>query len=228
MVGSMNGACEPIPPLSNSGTAVEGIVLAAEIAFAEKGFDGAGMKAIASQARVSQALLHYHFGTKERLYAEVIRTRSKKINSERHVLLEQVNTTSPAAVRQILEALFRPPLGPAGGAAPYAKIFAGLVVGRERDQALVREYYDPTAQRFIEKLQQVIPGASREAAAMSYTLALGSLIAVINRNGRVERLMGRPDVSDYLDIEEILTELIDFAEGGITALTKKTSTKESR
>lgn len=200
-------------------TAVENILLSAEMLFAERGFDGTGMKAIAQQARVSQALLHYHFGTKEQLYVEVISKRSSKINEERHALLDRVNTASPNAVREILEALFRPPLGPSGGAEPYAKIFSGLVVGRERDQQLVRKYYDPTAQRFIEKLQQAIPGTDQATAAMSYTLALGSLIAVINRNGRVERLMGKQQAC-ALDTEDILRNLVDFTEGGVLALTK--------
>jgi len=200
---------------------IDKITLAAERAFARHGFDGTGMKAIAVEADVSQALLHYHFGTKESLYAAVITSRSRKINEERHSLLDAIDATNVDVVRQILDALFRPPLGPAGGAEPYAKIFAGLVVGREQDQALVRECYDPTAQRFIKQLKRAIDGADQVTAAMSYTFALGCLIAVIGRNGRVERLMGRPKTSALMDTEEILIKLIDFAEGGIEALAKK-------
>jgi len=125
------------------------------------------------------------------------------------------------AVKRILEALFRPPLGPAGGAEPYAKIFASLVVGREQDQALVRKCYDPTAHRFIHMLEQAVDGADQAIASFGYALALGSLIAVIGRNGRLERLMGRPTSSGLLDTEEILIEIIDFAESGINALAKR-------
>lgn len=201
--------------------AVDKILVAAELAFAQSGFDGAGMKAISTAADVSQALLHYHFGTKDRLYEAVVQRRSQKINDERHALLDQVNVSSPDALSKILEALFRPPLGPSGGAAPYAKIFGGLVVGREQDQTLVRKFYDPTATRFIQFIEQAIPNAGQETAAMSYTLALGSLIAVIGRNGRVERLMGRSTRLPLMDAEEILDELIIFTEGGIRALTNR-------
>jgi len=205
---------------STSSTASR-ILHAAEISFSRYGFDGAGMKAIAVEADVSQALLHYHFGTKDRLYAAVIEHRSKKINDERHALLDQIDISKSDAVKLILDALFRPPLGPAGGAEPYAKIFANLVVGRERDQALVKDYYDPTAQRFITMLRKAIPGASQSVAAMCYTLALGCLIAVIGRNGRLERLMGRADTQELMNTEEILTEIIGFAEGGITTLANR-------
>ena len=198
---------------------IDRILLAAEAEFAERGFDGAGMKAISVRADVSQALLHYHFGTKDHLYAEVIRRRSKMINDERLALLDQVDIGAPDAIDRVLEALFRPPLGPMGGEKPYARIFSGLVVGRERDQALVRECYDPTARRFIAALQAAIPGIGQGTAAVCYTLALGTLIAVIGRDGRLERLMGAPSLTET---EDMLRDLVRFAKGGINALAQST------
>ncbi|NNE52307.1 MAG: TetR/AcrR family transcriptional regulator [Sulfitobacter sp.] len=194
------------------------IVLAAEKEFAERGFDGAGMKAISHRAGVSQALLHYHFGNKDHLYAEVIRRRSKVINEEREALLEAVDLDRPDAVACILEALFRPPLGPAGGDQAYTRIFGGLVVGRERERALVREYYDPTAKKFIAALQGAMTGISRKTAALCYSLSLGTLVVMIARDGRIERLMGREGVQET---EEVLAQLITYASGGIESLTRE-------
>lgn len=184
------------------------------------------MKSIATAAAVSQALLHYHFGTKDQLYGQVIRHRSKKINDERHARLDAVDLRGANAVRDILLALFRPPLGPAGGAEGWPRIFARLVAGRE-DQQLVRECYDPTARRFIAALEQAIPGANRATAAMSYTLALGALIAVIGRDGRVERLMGRSDSAVPLATDEILDGLIRFTAGGIESLNRSAAIDNS-
>lgn len=191
------------------------IVRAAEVEFAERGFEGAGMKAISQRADVSQALLHYHFGNKDHLYSEVVRRRSKLINTERQALLEQVDLTASNAVERILDALFRPPLGPAGGDQSYTRIFGGLIVGRERDRALVKEFYDPTAQEFIRALQGALPDISQKTAAHAYTLALGTLVVMISRDGRVERLMGQRKTRDT---EEILQGLITFAKAGIMAL----------
>jgi AcrR family transcriptional regulator len=189
--------------------------LAAEAEFSVKGFDGAGMKAIASRADVSQGLLHYHFGTKDRLYEEVIKHRSEKINSERLELLAKVDLTGHDALDKILEALFRPPLGPSGGDITYARIFSRLVVGHDREQALVKQFYDPTAQQFIAALKTAIPGADQAVAATCYSLSLGALITMIGRDGRVERLMGRDDPQH---IDEILEQLVLFAKGGAMAL----------
>lgn len=192
------------------------ILTAAEEAFSESGFEGAGMKAIAARAEVSQALLHYHFGSKERLYEEVIRARSKRINDARRDLLERVDHAAPDALAQVLAALFRPALGPDGGGKAYARIFAGLIVGRPHDQELVRECYDPTARLFIEAIERARPGLGRAQAGMIYQLALGVLVSVISRDGRIERLMGRD--GEPLDDEALIAAITGFVTGGADAL----------
>ena len=63
-----------------SGRALKKIWRATEIKFAEKGFEGASMKALAIYSAVSQSLLHYHFGSKDKLYEAVILERSRLIS----------------------------------------------------------------------------------------------------------------------------------------------------
>lgn len=48
------------------------ILKAAKSEFAERGFTGARMNAIAQRANCNQALIHYYFKTKENLYVEVL------------------------------------------------------------------------------------------------------------------------------------------------------------
>ncbi len=48
------------------------LLMAAEIEFAAKGFDGARLANIARAAGVQQALIHHYFGDKEGLYREVL------------------------------------------------------------------------------------------------------------------------------------------------------------
>lgn len=194
------------------GIALEKILIAAESEFSEKGFDGAGMKALAARAGVSQSLLHYHFGSKDKLYEAVIRQRSKLINDERMLLLGSVDLSCATALDEIFVALFAPALGPAGGGKAYARIFAGLIAGNARDQALVRECYDPTAQKFLSAIKQALPGATIADAAQIYQFALGILASVISRDGRVERLMG--DENKKIDDALLIQQLTRFAVGG--------------
>lgn len=191
------------------------ILASAEVEFAEAGFEGAGMKAIARRAGVSQGLVHYHFGSKEHLYGEVIRHRSREINDSRCALLSQINFESPDVLSQILEALFRPTLGAEGGGKAYARIFAGLIVAHSRDQALVEECYDPTAARFIDAMTRC--GLDRPSASMTYQFALGVLASVISRDGRLERLMGR---EEPFDTDSLISALVSFTIGGATNIEK--------
>lgn len=195
--------------------ALERILAAAELEFAERGFDGAGMKALAARADVSQSLLHYHFGSKDKLYSAVIQSRSSQINSERLTHLGAVDMSADNCLAQVFRAMFAPALGPSGGGRAYARIFAGLIAGHERDQALVRVNYDETAKAFIAALQDCLPGITALDAAQIYQCALGVMATALTRDGRAQRLV---------ESERIITEqeqieiLVRFAVGGAKAI----------
>lgn len=199
--------------------ALEKIIAAAEEEFAERGFDGAGMKALANRAGVSQSLLHYHFGSKDKLYAKVIESRSALINTERMALLEAVDLTAPQALEHVFGAMFRPALGPSGGGRAYARIFAGLIAGSARDQALVRENYDDTARAFIAAIRCCLGEIDATPAAHIYLSALGVLAMALARDGRAARLAGAPEGAPVIESDEKLVEtLVRFAVGGARAI----------
>ena len=198
--------------------ALDGILNAAEIEFAEKGFDGASMKALAARADVSQSLLHYHFSSKTKLYEAVIRERSKLINDERIVQLADIDLTQDQALYRVIVALFQPALSPLGGGRAYARIFAGLIAGHERDQDLVRECYDPTALKFVDAISVAMGGASRMIAAQVYQFSLGVLASVISRDGRAERLGG--ELAGPLEDGLLLDQLARFVVGGAKAIAR--------
>ena len=57
------------------------ILAAASELFAERGFHGTTMRDIAERARVNLAAAHYHFGSKQALYLEVLRGEFAKLES---------------------------------------------------------------------------------------------------------------------------------------------------
>ena len=207
-----------LPLIDGKNGALDKILAAAELEFSERGFDGAGMKALALRAGVSQSLLHYHFGSKDRLYAAVIRNRSAQINSERLALLRAADRKASAGLAHVFRALFEPALGPSGGGRAYARSFAGLIAGNERDQALVRENYDETAKSFIAALQDCLPGIDALQASHIYLCALGVLATALARDGRAEQLAERAEVET--DKEDLIATLICFAVGGARAIQK--------
>jgi AcrR family transcriptional regulator len=168
--------------------AIKRILDAAEVEFSNRGYDGAGMKAIALRAEVAQGTLHYHFGNKERLYEAVIARRAKTLSAAREARLAQVQLSAPDALEQIFEALYRPNFEEKDGGKAYAMIFNARYVSDDDASHLVNKYYDATAELFIDKMLSVSPGVTRDAAAFAYVLAIGALLMALIRDGRQERL----------------------------------------
>lgn len=201
---------------SDSQTSARDRILdAAEAAFSQNGFAGAGMKAIAKSAGVAQGLLHYHFDGKDGLFAAVVARRARAINDERRDRLAEVDVGAPDALGRIMDALLRPPLGPAGGGQDFARIFAGLLVGGEREARAVAENYDATARAFIEALGRACPQASPLTLSWGYNLALGALSAAMARTDRPERLVGLDETATTT--EDVIRRLVTFATGGLAA-----------
>ncbi len=69
----MEAAAPAEPPRSIGGEKAQRIVDVTRTSVAERGVAGATFDHVAREAGVSRGLLHYHFGTKERLLAEVVR-----------------------------------------------------------------------------------------------------------------------------------------------------------
>ncbi len=60
----------------------QAILLAAEQEFIEHGYDGAKTVSIARRAGVTHAMLHYYFGTKMRLFEQVLNTKVRVIAAD--------------------------------------------------------------------------------------------------------------------------------------------------
>jgi len=77
--------------------------------FAEKGFDGAGIREIADQAKANSAMVQYHFGGKEGLYKEALRFAFEqgghKGGSKVQHLPAHPNPQDPEARRRAMENL---------------------------------------------------------------------------------------------------------------------------
>ena len=187
------------------------ILAAGERVFADDGYNGASMRAIAERAGVAQGLLHYHFSNKRQLYASVVGWRAGAINAERRRLLA---AAGPRDLRAVLDALFRPALGEGAGGEDYARIMAGLTTGDAMHQDLVREHYDGTAEAFIAAIRRCT-GQGRAEAAWGYSLAIHVMVAGMARSGRTERLAGEPGPAAA---ERFLERIVAFARAGIEGL----------
>ncbi|MFW6163863.1 MAG: TetR family transcriptional regulator, partial [Planctomycetota bacterium] len=80
------------------------LVLAAGQLFAERGFEGTTVRAIARRAGANVAAVHYHFGSKQALYVAAVghAARAERGSPVRAFLDSTRSVCTPAAVRGVL------------------------------------------------------------------------------------------------------------------------------
>lgn len=191
------------------------------------------MRQIATEAGVAQALLHYHFGTKEKLFQAMFARRSDAINAERAARLEGLfgaDDQGQPSLEDLIEALFRPTVefGHQGqGGNMFSRILAATAnADDERSRALIGEHYDAIAQRFIQAFRRVIPGLEPADAVWSYMFAIGVGMTMMAATGRAERLSG--GICHDRDVDAIMARIVPFISGGIKALAAGEMISEGR
>lgn len=204
------------------------ILDAAERIFALHGFDGASMRQIASEAGVAQALLHYHFGTKEKLFEAMFARRSNSINAARGAHLDRLfgpDGQGHPSLADLIEALFRPTVafgheGRAGNL--FSRVLATTAnADDERSRALISAHYDDTAQRFVGAFRRVVPGLTQSEAVWAYMFAIGVGMTMMAATGRAGRLS--EGVCNDNDVDAVMARIIPFVTGGIEALAAHSS-----
>jgi AcrR family transcriptional regulator len=88
----------------------ERILGAAELLFAQRGFDGASLRQLTAAAGVNLAAVNYHFGSKDKLVEQVFRHRLDALNERRLTALAKVAGAAGTTLEDVLDAYIRPAL----------------------------------------------------------------------------------------------------------------------
>lgn len=196
----------------------DAILDAAERVFADSGFEGTSMRSIAENAGVAQALLHYHFGTKERLFAEMFTRRSEVINTARIKRLDELFRKRLPSLEEVLDTLLRPLIELGHDELRGGSYFSRLVVSvaassDSRSRALIADNYDPVARRFIDAFRCVLPGLEEPDAVRGYLFVIGVGMTIMAPTGRLNRLSGNR--CDDVDIDSMVAHAVPFAAAGL-------------
>lgn len=207
-------------------TTKEEILDAAETLFAARGFEGASMRAIAEAAGVAQALLHYHYRTKEGLFEAMFLRRSGAINRIRLARLDVMSARGRPSVEDIVEALLRPTIeaghDPSGGGGRFASLILAVSTAEgEWQKGLVARSYDPMAERFIDALMGALPGLDRANATWGYLFIVGAALTQMAPTGRADRLSA--GAASDVDSDAMLARAVIFAAAGLRALAADTA-----
>jgi len=193
----------------------------AELLFAEHGYTAASVRQIAQSAGVNQALINYHFQTKQGLFMAVFERRCRVLMQEREELLAEAlrrgAESGKVALRDIIYAFVYPPLRMANDDGPGGRAFVKLQARlhhepKELEQALRARYYDQTTFKFVDALRACFPDRSPESIYWRLTFVMGIYIYVASNTGRIE-IISRGTCKGT-DLAQALAEILDFCEHG--------------
>lgn len=180
VLGAMEAAAAVRDPAGLSGDKAARIVEAMRTSVAARGIAGSTFDHVAREAGVSRGLLHYHFGTKERLLAEVVR-RESAVRAE---LLERA-VAGAASADEVIDALVRSFEEIIGESSAVITVYELVVLGQRTPEiaAELAELARLTRERFAAALQAaaddgrlVLRAGAGEVATFLFALADGVTI----------------------------------------------------
>ena len=151
---------------------------AAESLFAEKGFHGVTVRAIARQADSDPALVAYYFGGKRELFDAVLLRRAEELNEIRLAELAACEANAGPegpTLEAIIHAFTHPLLDRSANGGPGWKSYFALVGqvtnSPEWGVAIMSKYFDPIVRRFLDAVRRALPDAHDDRALLEAALA---------------------------------------------------------
>ncbi len=202
--------------MKSSGSTKERILGAAEVLFAQRGFDGASLRQLTSAAGVNLAAVNYHFGSKEKLVEEVFRRRLDALNARRLEALGMIAGAPSTTIEDVLEAYIRPALDLSNddNGSLFMRVLARAFA--EHDDTL-RQFlsanYGHVMRQFTVEFARLLPQLNKPELYWRIDLVTGALTHAMSGFGMIQR---KSDVSEHDHREETAAHLIRFAVAGLS------------
>jgi len=219
----------PAPPEGGRGAETrERLLDAAEQIFAERGFEGASMRAVTQAAGASVSAANYHFGSKEALLRETLMRRVGPLNERRSARLDALEADAngrPLEVETIVEAFLRPIFEEHAASVDATARFRQVAARIYSDppgvvSAMKRELFGPIVTRFVASLAAALPGKSRAEIELGFQLTVGVMVHVIS--GHLVTVPG-PEEGECecwtarLSDESVLQQMVAYVVAGLRA-----------
>ncbi|SEK48599.1 DNA-binding transcriptional regulator, AcrR family [Blastococcus sp. DSM 46786] len=146
------------------------MLAAARAAFAERGFDGASIRAIATAAGVDPALVHHYFGSKDQLFLAAIEAPANPADFLPEVLAGGRDELGGNVVRMLLR-VWDGPMQPA------ALALVRSAVGNEWTGKLLREFLVSQVLRRVVATLDATPAEREARGALVASQLIGLVVA---------------------------------------------------
>jgi len=173
------------------------------------------VRQVTSEANVDVALVYYYFENKRALFDAVLMRRATIVNKERLELLEQADLSPEdgCAIEKLVAAFVDPiyrylATGDAGWR-HYFALIAQINNAPEWGAQVMPGFFDPVAQKLIENLRKVMPGAGDDDLFWGFDFLSGALTLTLAGTGRIDRLSeGLCLSTDYTSIQARLPRYV--------------------
>jgi len=184
-----------------------------EVLFAEKGFEGTGVRDITTAAGSNVAAVSYHFGGKEGLYQEVFRRRIEALRDLGISRLEDLVqreglTLSVEMVVACLTAVFVEPVFEHADWQTLTRLFAREMLAPRLPRGMLRlELVEPIEAATARALCLVEPGLDEAAARLSTFSLVAQLLHVVHARSYLDEavepwqgLAGTDSVFEHINL----------------------------
>ena len=192
------------------------ILGAAEMLFAQRGFDGASLRQLTTAAGVNLAAVNYHFGSKEKLIERVFRRRLDALNTRRMAALAMLEGQTNTTLEDVLAAYIRPALElshDAGGALFMRVLARAFAEHDDRLRQFLSENYGHVMRQFTAEFARLLPQLGKPELYWRIDLVTGALTHAMSGFGMIQR---PKDVSEHAHREQTTQHLIRFAVAGLS------------
>jgi len=191
----------------------------AERMFAQQGFDLTSLRALTAGADVNLAAVHYHFGSKERLFEAVLVRLVEPVNAERLARLDAAGAQGAPALEAIIEAFVAPPLHAVADArrADVARVLMGRVMSSPDEQmrSLLLKLFGSVLDRFIPAFAHALPHLSREEVLWRFFFMIGVLVQTMSCGHHLRSVSGGS--CDPARVEDAIPRIVQFVAAGMRA-----------
>lgn len=194
---------------------------AAELLFAEHGFEAVSVRDITQHAKANVAAINYHFGTRDGLIALIVTRYLTPVNEERLARLDALERKGPGKavpVEEIINAFVRPLVGIVRKSdlseRQYCKLLGRIFA--MQGEGLPQAMENPMRQlseRFARALGKALPAVTPEDLVWRMHFVVGALIHMLMNEEMLQRLTG--GVAGSPTMEATLGRFIRFAAAGL-------------
>ncbi len=195
------------------------ILAIAEKQFAKNGFAGTSIRNVVKEANVNIAAIHYHFGSKEALFTELVGRRFETLNAERRKGLHEIKNTpdNDAVVGEIVRA-FLVPMKKMGKSNKNRQQFSTMI-GRafselpELKKTIHQKYFKRVCDEFVEALCKARPNYTKEEIHWRFHFLICTMIGSLMAGDRLTHISD--GLCNSSDFDGMIDRLVKFVTNGM-------------